>query len=49
MNYIAQEGEYHLQCLLSEKPTLLAGKKFNPDKRKFKIYKKNKFFEILKR
>lgn len=51
MNYIVARGGYNTitECLLSEKPTLLAEEKFNPEiKENLKYIKKISFFEILK-
>ena len=51
MNYIVARGGYNTitECLLSEKPTLLAEEKFNPEiKENLKSIKKTSFFEILK-
>ena len=51
VNYIVARGGYNTitECLLSEKPTLLAEEKFNPEiKENLKSIKKTSFFEILK-
>lgn len=51
VNYIIARGGYNTitECLLSKKPSLLAGEKFNPEiKENLKSIKKINFFEILK-